>query len=105
MGCRCPTRQVPGLRKNIGWSGAEILRASDAELLSATPQIFPGRVTGGSQAMSAMGIRDTSGLREAVSRRREAASSAASPPAIRSSIVGQSHGRPSASAASRKSIT
>ena len=35
-----------GLRKNIGWSGAEILRASEAELFSATPQTFPGRMTG-----------------------------------------------------------
>ena len=74
MGCRCPTRQVLGLRKNIGWSGEEILRASDAELLSATPQIFPGRGIGGRHTISAMGMRSTAGSAEAASSSPNAAS-------------------------------
>ncbi len=56
MSWPCPIRQVGGFRKNIGWLGPEMRRASEAELFSATPRILPGFGTGGRHWIWSMGI-------------------------------------------------
>ncbi len=56
MGCRCPTRRVLGLRKNIGWSGAKILarigRCGDRHVKGAKRAL--GHTLGGMGAVSSV---------------------------------------------------
>ncbi len=90
--------------KNIGWLGPEMRRASEAELFRAMPRILPGRVTGGRQRTSSIGIRRTrSGAR---SPNRSSSCTRPSVGSVRiSSAISVGWGKPAARPSTLRSIT